>query len=924
MFWMQMLFVAAFAAIPSLSVIAQEQVVYSTNFESGVGREWSSGAIRSSPTDEPILGSFGNQTVSLSLEQLPSHGEVTIEFDLWLLRTWDGNGVPGPDVWEINVGDVRKLLRTTFSTTGSAGNRQAYPDEYPGGDHPAGTGALLHANHAYSQYELRFSSPHVDSGMIINFLAGGLQALDDESWALAKVRVSVSGTPQLPDAPGGFTVQHPEGSGIAILEWHPSLLWVDRYRIERRVGYCSEWLTLPPEIPFSSSTIQVADVPLPEARDICYRVRAINSVGVSLPTSEICIRATPGSFTQMQIYVPGTTPQEKGSWTGFFPCDPHFDPRYGTAVIVHGWDPPIFGGDQLNSWMLQMAHQISSRVPGGVNILAWDWITEASQLEPLVTGIEPQAQRLASSLRVLLPDGYTGPVHFIGHSLGSRIVTTAAINLAQGVTVPNVFPPAQVTQLDTPDWVGSGLLNEEVPALRRVGTYVDSYHGLTNLSTHFANLWVNVPGVSHRVDWYLNTTLIGRDPLLRQEPWCFAEVLFGTVGFGASILVTDLAHPDRNRPLSSMCEATGTLQFSELSLCRRLAGDDSGVFGFDNYQECQEPFVSFPTTTVGLDLGNLECSLGNNCGSITDIGEYLLNLPLGGGRGGGQQVQEGVFARYSIPLVVQSTWDYVSFEYSFTEAEVPATFECSVTTTDAFHPVLQVLSDLTLGQGYLNSGLRDIRRLHGQMVTFQFELQSLLPGSTVYLRNLTFWQDQWNGNQSPIVNAGPDQEVSADIDGFGAVALDGTATTDPDGDAPLQYWWMLEDGLLAAGVQPTVDLPSGQFSITLIVRDPAGNVGMDEVMVVVTGGISFRRGDSNTDGAVDISDSVNTLGYLFTGGGRVDCADAADANDSGDLDISDPIFTLGWLFLGTTDPPAPGPFTPGSDSTLDDLYCLEY
>lgn len=196
--------------------------------------------------------------------------------------------------------------------------------------------------------------------------------------------------------------------------------------------------------------------------------------------------------------------------------------------------------------------------------------------------------------------------------------------------------------------------------------------------------------------------------------------------------------------------------------------------------------------------------------------------------------------------------------------------------------------------------------------------------SLFYLRNITFWQSPTHDNRPPVANAGPDQEVSADIDGFGSVALDGTATTDPDGDAPLQYWWMLEDGLLASGVQPTVDLPSGQFSITLIVRDPAGNVGMDEVMVVVTGGIQFRRGDSNTDGAVDISDSVNTLGYLFTGGGRVDCADAADANDSGDLDISDPIFTLGWLFLGTTDPPAPGPFTPGSDSTLDGLYCLEY
>lgn len=89
--------------------------------------------------------------------------------------------------------------------------------------------------------------------------------------------------------------------------------------------------------------------------------------------------------------------------------------------------------------------------------------------------------------------------------------------------------------------------------------------------------------------------------------------------------------------------------------------------------------------------------------------------------------------------------------------------------------------------------------------------------------------------------------------------------------------------------------------------------------------ITFRRADSNGDGTVDISDAINTLGFLFLGTGKVDCMDAGDANDDGLLDISDAIITLEWLFVDTTKlPPAPGPFTPGPDPTNDALTCNQY
>jgi len=84
---------------------------------------------------------------------------------------------------------------------------------------------------------------------------------------------------------------------------------------------------------------------------------------------------------------------------------------------------------------------------------------------------------------------------------------------------------------------------------------------------------------------------------------------------------------------------------------------------------------------------------------------------------------------------------------------------------------------------------------------------------------------------------------------------------------------------------------------------------------------TFRRGDSNADGKVDLSDAVSTLGYLFLGSVAPGCLDAADADDSGDADITDAVYTLVFLFGSGGPPPAPGPFNCGADPTPCALGC---
>ena len=97
---------------------------------------------------------------------------------------------------------------------------------------------------------------------------------------------------------------------------------------------------------------------------------------------------------------------------------------------------------------------------------------------------------------------------------------------------------------------------------------------------------------------------------------------------------------------------------------------------------------------------------------------------------------------------------------------------------------------------------------------------------------------------------------------------------------------------------------------------------------VVVGGpaceATFRRGDSNADGTVDITDGVVLLAALFQGGAMPSCMDSSDTNDDGTMDIADPIFIFQYLFIGGDAPPAPGPGECGTDPTRDVLDCQAY
>jgi hypothetical protein len=181
--------------------------VYENNFEVSAGPEFSSSKISKTPTGKRgFLGEFSNDIINLSLNNLPEHQLVKVSFDLYILRSWDGNdiyshadsAVVGPDIWSLKVDGTTDIFKTTFSNWPQS--KQAYPNEYPNNSFNFRTLAVENNSLGYTidfydkrlmdaVYHLEFIFKHSKSSIILSFLANGLQSIDDESWGIDNMHV---------------------------------------------------------------------------------------------------------------------------------------------------------------------------------------------------------------------------------------------------------------------------------------------------------------------------------------------------------------------------------------------------------------------------------------------------------------------------------------------------------------------------------------------------------------------------------------------------------------------------------------------------------------------------------------------------------------------------------------------------------------
>jgi hypothetical protein len=132
----------------------------------------------------------------------------------------------------------------------------------------------------------------------------------------------------------------------------------------------------------------------------------------------------------------------------------------------------------------------------------------------------------------------------------------------------------------------------------------------------------------------------------------------------------------------------------------------------------------------------------------------------------------------------------------------------------------------------------------------------------------SFSNIQWSiapvaGNRAPVASAGPDQVIA----GIGvAVSLDGSLSSDPDGDA-LTYAWTFTErpmGSTATLAGATTVNPmftpdkKGTYTVQLVVSDGSLPSGPDSVMITV--GNTRPVANAGPDQTVDVGDTVTLNG----------------------------------------------------------------
>ncbi len=163
---------------------------YEEDGESGLGAEWNTSSIVNH-NGSNLLGSFGNTSIQLSLNNLPPHNDIRVEFDLFISDSWDGNHSPGPDYWNLDV-DGNQIIRTTF--TNHTTQDQSFPSDYYA-SYPLWTNASQNGLNGFfgccnsSIYAISRDIIHNSSNINISFSADNLQILNDESWGIDNIKV---------------------------------------------------------------------------------------------------------------------------------------------------------------------------------------------------------------------------------------------------------------------------------------------------------------------------------------------------------------------------------------------------------------------------------------------------------------------------------------------------------------------------------------------------------------------------------------------------------------------------------------------------------------------------------------------------------------------------------------------------------------
>ncbi len=211
-------------AAPPADVAGPPAPVFTTNFEDRLPPEVAPGDCLLTPSQGYApLGPEGNKfgptflrcstsnTFTLTLTNLQPHKSLDIEFLFAAIDSLDGTGTfPAGDFFAVYV-DNQVVFRESFANA-TPSQIQSYVPA-PGVELARHVDLGFQGPGGYytdSAYNLGADPifhgiPHTASGAVIKFtLEGmGVQALDDESWAIDNLRVTTGNSPRAPSVDGG-------------------------------------------------------------------------------------------------------------------------------------------------------------------------------------------------------------------------------------------------------------------------------------------------------------------------------------------------------------------------------------------------------------------------------------------------------------------------------------------------------------------------------------------------------------------------------------------------------------------------------------------------------------------------------------------------------------------------------------------------
>ncbi len=176
--------------------VSKAALVYSNNFENGLGEVENATHKNSQKYNGYGFGKYyawssndENKAITLSLNNLPAHTSLKINFDLAVIDSWDGgeyenNGIWDPDYFNVKV-DNSLVFNETFSNFNK--EDQSYKD-----DPIVWKKYLANSSWPDSAYHISLTVPHSSNSVTIKWFASGSgwQGGNDESYAIDNLQVS--------------------------------------------------------------------------------------------------------------------------------------------------------------------------------------------------------------------------------------------------------------------------------------------------------------------------------------------------------------------------------------------------------------------------------------------------------------------------------------------------------------------------------------------------------------------------------------------------------------------------------------------------------------------------------------------------------------------------------------------------------------